>query len=73
MNEDALNTSVRNFLKRLGVTAQREIEMAVREEVASGRLQGNEHLPVKAIVTLGGLDVRVEIDGDISVGVTMKA
>jgi hypothetical protein len=73
MNEDALNTSVRKFLKRLGVTAQREIEMAVRGAVANGRLQGNEQLPVKAIVTLGGLDVRVEIDGDISVGVTMKA
>ena len=28
MNEDAFNTSIRKFLKRLGVTAQREIEKA---------------------------------------------
>ena len=26
MNEDVLNTTVRKFLKKLGVTAQREIE-----------------------------------------------
>jgi len=65
MNEEALNTSVRKFLKKLGVTAQREIETAIRDAVASGRLKGNEHLPAKAVVTLGGVDLKVEIDGDI--------
>jgi hypothetical protein len=38
MNEDALNTSVRKFHKKVGVTSQREIEKAVREAVSSGRL-----------------------------------
>jgi hypothetical protein len=36
MDEEALNTSVRKFLKKLGVTAQREIEMAVRDADAKG-------------------------------------
>ena len=31
MNEDALNTSLRKFLKVVGVTSQREIEKAVRD------------------------------------------
>ena len=31
-----LNTSVRRFLKTVGVTSQREIEKAVRAAVASG-------------------------------------
>ncbi len=39
MNEEALNISVRKFLKKLGVTAQREIETAVREAAAKGRLE----------------------------------
>jgi hypothetical protein len=30
MNEDVLNTSIRKFLKTLGVTAQREIEPCAR-------------------------------------------
>ena len=36
MDEEALNTSMRKFLKRLGVTAQREIEKAVRDADAKG-------------------------------------
>ena len=38
MDEEALNISVRKFLKKLGVTAQREIEMAVRDADAKGLL-----------------------------------
>ena len=65
MNEDALNVSVRKFLKKLGVTAQREMEKAVRDAVASGRLKGGEKLPAKAVVTLDRVNLRFEIDGDI--------
>jgi hypothetical protein len=65
MDEDTLNTSVRKFLKKLGVTAQREMEKAVREAVAAGRLTGGEKLPAKAVVTLGGVDLKFEVDGDI--------
>jgi hypothetical protein len=65
MDEEILNTSVRKFLKKLGVTAQREIENAVRDAVAKGRLKGSERLPAKAVVTLGGIDLKFEIDGDI--------
>jgi hypothetical protein len=68
MDEEALNTSTRKFLKKLGVSAQREIENAVRDGVASGRLKGGERLPAKAVITLGGVDLKFEIDGDIEVG-----
>jgi hypothetical protein len=68
MDEEALNTSVRKFLRKLGVTAQREIEMAVRDADAKGRLSGSDPLPAKAVVTLGGSDLKFEIDGDIEVG-----
>jgi hypothetical protein len=68
MDEEALNTSTRKFLKKLGVTAQREIEKAVRDGVASGRLKGGERLPAKAVITLGGVDLKFEIDGDIEMG-----
>jgi uncharacterized protein DUF6494 len=36
MNEDVFNTSLRKFLKRVGITSQREIEKAVRDALASG-------------------------------------
>jgi Family of unknown function (DUF6494) len=65
MNEEVLNTSVRKFLKKLGVTAQREIEKAVREAVATGRLKDGDPLPAKAVVTVGGINLAFEVDGDI--------
>jgi hypothetical protein len=67
MNEDALNTSVRKFLKKLGVTAQREIEQAVRQAAAESRLKGGEPLIAKATVTVGGIDLAFEVDGAIEI------
>jgi hypothetical protein len=40
MNEEALNMSLRKFLKVVGVTSQQEIEKAIRAAVADGRLKG---------------------------------
>src|ERR1039457_5511333 len=37
MNEDVFNTSLRGFLKKVGITSQREIEKAVRDAVAAGQ------------------------------------
>jgi len=64
MNEDALNGSVRKFLKKVGVTAQREIEKAVREAVSTGRLK-EVSLPAKAMIRLDGVGLSFEIDGTI--------
>jgi uncharacterized protein DUF6494 len=65
MNEDRLNTSVRKFLKEVGVTSQREIEKAVREAVKSGKIKGNETLPAKMTLTVGGIGLSWTVDGDI--------
>ena len=40
MDEDKFNTSLRGFLKKVGITSQREIEKAVRDAVASRPPQG---------------------------------
>jgi hypothetical protein len=65
MNEDVFNTSIRKFLKRLGVTAQREIEKVVRQGLAEGKLKGNERLSAAATVTLGEIGLSLEIKGEI--------
>ena len=68
MNEDILNMSVRKFLKKVGVTSQREIEEAVRAGVSSGRLKGGEVLPAKVKLSVGGIDLSVEIEGSVELG-----
>lgn len=68
MNEDLFNTSVRKFLKQVGVTSQREIEKAVRDAVAAGTLKGHEKLPAKMVLTIGGVALSFTVDGEIELG-----
>ena len=65
MNEEALNTSLRKFLKVVGVTSQREIETAIRAAVADGRLKGNEALSAKVVLTIDKAGLSHTIDGTI--------
>lgn len=68
MNEDVFNTSVRKFLKQVGVTSQREIEKAVRDAVADGRLKGGEKLPVRMVLTVDGVKLSFTVDGELELG-----
>jgi hypothetical protein len=66
MDEEAFNLSIRRFLKKLGVTSQREIELAVREQLDAGSLKGDETLGARAVVTVDGLEREIAITGEIS-------
>jgi hypothetical protein len=66
MNEDLFNMEVRKFLKKVGVTSQREIEQAVRDALAAGKLAGTETLAAKVTLTIEDLGVSHDIDGSIS-------
>ena len=68
MNEDVFNASLRGFLKKVGITSQREIEKAVRDAVASGKLKGSETLKAKVTLTLDGTGLTHVVDGDIKLG-----
>ena len=66
MNQDAFNMNIRKFLKHVGVHSQREIEAAVEAGIKSGKLKGNERLPAKMTLTLGGTDLTVAFDDTIN-------
>jgi 16S rRNA U516 pseudouridylate synthase RsuA-like enzyme len=66
VNQDAFNMSIRKFLKHVGVHSQREIEEAVEEAIKSGKLKGNEKLPAKMTLTLGGTDLTVNFEDTIN-------
>jgi hypothetical protein len=68
MDEDKFNTSLRGFLKKVGITSQREIEKAIRGAIADGRLKGNETLPAKMVLTIGGVNLTHEITEEIELG-----
>jgi len=64
MDEDVFNNSVRKFLKKVGVTAQREIEKSVRQAIAAGKLKGNEKIHAEALITLD-IGLALEIKDEI--------
>jgi hypothetical protein len=65
MNEDVFNMSLRKFLKKVGVTSQREIEMAVRAAIDAGKLSGKEKLNAVVTLKIEGLELAETIDGKI--------
>jgi hypothetical protein len=66
MNDETLNVTTRQFLKRFGITAQREIERAIRARIEEGALMGTETLPVRATLAMPGVLEEIEIAGEIA-------
>jgi hypothetical protein len=66
MDEELFNLELRKFLKRFGITAQREIEKAVAAAVSERRIRGTEVLPVTATLSIPGVLEDLRIDGEIA-------
>ena len=65
MNDEALNMSIRKFLKTVGVNSQLAIEKAVHKAIDEGRLKGSEVLPAHMTLRVGQLDLDVKFDGEL--------
>jgi Family of unknown function (DUF6494) len=64
MNEEALNLSIRKFLKTVGVSSQRAIEHAVADAAAA--IAGTESFPAKMTLEIVGLKLNVAFTGEIT-------
>ena len=58
MDEDNLNIEIRKFLKKVGITSQREIENYVRKKFSEGDLKKGQCLKIKMDLSSN--------DGDLS-------
>ena len=65
MNEDRFNMDIRKFLKNVGVTSQREIELAVRNALAARRVFETTVLKPKMILRIPEIGLEHVIDGEI--------
>ncbi|WP_275097206.1 DUF6494 family protein [Sedimenticola hydrogenitrophicus] len=66
MNDDKFNMEMRKFLKKVGVTSQREIENAVNQAMSSGAITGNEVMKVKMTLEIADLKLTWVVDGEIA-------
>jgi hypothetical protein len=65
MNEDRFNMDIRKFLKIVGVTSQREIEVAVRDALAGGKLSESALLRPRVTLSIPELGIEHIVDGEI--------
>jgi hypothetical protein len=66
MDEEKFNKSIRKFLKEVGVTGQREIEIAVRDAIRTGHLRGNEKLEATMTLQIGVIRLIHVVNGKIA-------
>jgi hypothetical protein len=65
MDEDVFNQQIRKFLKKVGITSQREIERAVRAALDKGSLGSSEALQATMTLQIPGIDLSVTVDDTI--------
>lgn len=65
MDEDVLNMSIRKFLKKVGITSQREIEKAINADLSNGTISDRDTVKVSVTLHIDRQDADLVIDGEI--------
>jgi hypothetical protein len=65
MDQETFNFGMRKFLKTVGVNSQREIEQAVAQALAAGRISGTETLTATMTLRIDALGLEMNFDGQI--------
>jgi len=65
MDEDALNMSIRKFLKKVGIDSQQEIERVINEAVSNGGIDKSSVCKVSVELKIDLSDKPLVIDGEI--------
>lgn len=66
MDEEVFNRDIRKFLKKVGISSQREIESAVAAALEQGQLQPGQTLRVSVLLQMPELGINVPIEGNIA-------
>jgi hypothetical protein len=64
-DDDKLNLEIRRFLKRVGISSQREIERAIYGAVESGQLNADGTVHARVTMELPDLAKTVVIEADL--------
>lgn len=67
MNEEQFNMELRKFLKKVGITSQREIELAVRKAWDAGTLKVGAQLDASMQLRIPAVGLDTTIDGTLRV------
>tara|TARA_B100001013_G_C24528454_1_gene409792 strand:+ start:220 stop:426 length:207 start_codon:yes stop_codon:yes gene_type:complete len=67
MNEDSLNMEIRRFLKKVGITSQREIEKEIYNAKKNGNLKIGEEIELEMTLNIKKFNSLNVIKGKITI------
>ena len=65
LNEDILNIEIRKFLKKVGITCQREIEKSVRNAFDNSIIKHDKILTATIVLEIPTVKLKYTVDGQI--------
>ena len=65
LNEDILNIEIRKFLKKVGITCQREIEKSVRNAFDNSIIEKDQILLATVVLEISEVKLKSTIEGKI--------
>ena len=65
MNEDSLNMEIRRFLKKVGITSQREIEKEIYNAKKNGNLKIGDKIDLEMTLSIKNFNSKKSIIGKI--------
>ena len=65
MNEDNLNMEIRRFLKKVGITSQREIEKEIYNAENNGNLKTGDKIDLEMTLSIKSFNSKKSISGKI--------
>ena len=65
MNEDSLNMEIRRFLKKVGITSQREIEKEIYNAEKNGNLKIGDKIDLEMTLSIKNFNSENSISGKI--------
>ena len=66
MDEDKLNMDIRRFLKKVGITSQREIEKAILNGLENNKISQDQELDISITLNIDSLNLEHKIKDTIN-------
>ncbi len=67
MNEDHLNLEIRKYLKKVGITSQRELEKHIKKSISEGSLKIGDSLNIEMKLSVNDLNLHHIISDKITI------
>tara|TARA_B100001250_G_scaffold382447_1_gene375592 strand:+ start:368 stop:574 length:207 start_codon:yes stop_codon:yes gene_type:complete len=67
MNEDHLNLEIRKYLKKVGITSQRELESHIKKSITEGSLKIGDSLDIEMKLVVNDINLQHIISDKLTI------